>query len=509
MAVPRRPLGVLVSEGVVASAEMVGSVLPVMFAGAAATAIVCPQARRLYTLLCGAFARRRSLLLLNLERQVRMEELPWARPLVALLAAGEADAAGASARRCEAALREAVLCYLTHFPATLPPNKLIGAMKDALRLGAAGAPRGHLTEELAADIFQNAFSPSFDKAAHIAALTMAGSVYSRYYGLEETYASIAAAFELSEKEAMPVGVPTSSPAVCTAKATSVKDMLMCSIAAVRSGWFASGANAAGLGTVTEQKAVDYRLVKATRANGDRRIDLFGLATAKMSSWGAPHSGRLYDATQGGRAVEASMVITTHNLAQMVDMLGGLLDFDFAEAARVAFASIVSIYANPLLARSGWYALLHARRDVAYAWRHILFYISRVGVNATYAAAVEGANDLEEESAQRRADAAAAAINAPNALSPAGLEAQRSVLLELRRVLDARVPSQSCAEAPSSASSLGGGVHSFISAHFLDPLEALIDGAGCVPIKRGADGSLSAEKGDIVLGYYGWDSLQPQ
>ena len=222
-----------------------------------------------------------------------------------------------------------------------------------------------------------------------------------------------------------------------------------------------------------------------------------------------------------------MVITTHNLAQMVDMLGGLLDFDFAEAARVAFASIVSVYANPPLASSGWYALLHARRDVAYAWRHVLFYVSRVGVNATYAAVVEGANDEEEESAQRRADAAAAALNAPNALSPAGLEAQRSVLLELRRVLDARIPSQPCAEAPSSSSSFdinetrshecakypqrGSAAHArhVLTVHFLDPLSELIEGADVAVVRRGQQKggfACSASKGDVVLGYYGWDSL---
>jgi hypothetical protein len=67
----------LVRRGVIGSAETLARVLPQMTSRIRAAGIADPDLRRLYAAVYTSFRRRRSLLLLNLESQVRLEELPW------------------------------------------------------------------------------------------------------------------------------------------------------------------------------------------------------------------------------------------------------------------------------------------------------------------------------------------------------------------------------------------------------------------------------------------------
>jgi hypothetical protein len=68
---------VLVEAGVIPSAEVLARVIPQITAEVRSAGIADPALRRLYQALYGAFRRRRSLLLLNLESQVKFTELPW------------------------------------------------------------------------------------------------------------------------------------------------------------------------------------------------------------------------------------------------------------------------------------------------------------------------------------------------------------------------------------------------------------------------------------------------
>ena len=74
--------------------------------------------RPLYAAVYRAFRRRRSLLLLNLASQVRLEELPWMDALTPWI--GASDAHGRRARR---ALTQATQVAVTSFPQTLLPNQ--------------------------------------------------------------------------------------------------------------------------------------------------------------------------------------------------------------------------------------------------------------------------------------------------------------------------------------------------------------------------------------------------
>lgn len=67
----------LVEQGLITSGETLARVLPQMTSGLRAAGITDPGLRELYASIYRAFRRRRSLLLLNLQKQVRIEELPW------------------------------------------------------------------------------------------------------------------------------------------------------------------------------------------------------------------------------------------------------------------------------------------------------------------------------------------------------------------------------------------------------------------------------------------------
>ena len=67
----------LIERGIIMSGETLARVLPQVTSGLRAAGITDPTLRQLYASIYRAFRRRRSLLLLNLESQVRIEELPW------------------------------------------------------------------------------------------------------------------------------------------------------------------------------------------------------------------------------------------------------------------------------------------------------------------------------------------------------------------------------------------------------------------------------------------------
>ncbi|MGW4277318.1 hypothetical protein ACWEGQ_34395, partial [Streptomyces seoulensis] len=176
------PLGTLVERGVVPSAEVLAELVPQLVAATTAQAYGEETLRALMTANYRAFRDRRSLLLLNLERQVRVEELPWVRAVSGQrsAAAGEPDDEGALA-----VLRQLGELAVRAFPGTILPNPLVREFGVLERQGDLGAP---FVEELAADIFMGTFSPKFLKAARIAGELLRGSLYERYYGVD--YAAI-------------------------------------------------------------------------------------------------------------------------------------------------------------------------------------------------------------------------------------------------------------------------------------------------------------------------------
>jgi hypothetical protein len=113
-----------------------------------------------------AFRRRRSLLLLNLEHQVQIEELPW----VAAINAFRVDELLAH-ELSRQTLEQIVVLALTAFPQQILPNKLLQEIR------ALAEPSLPIVDEVAADIFMGDFSEKYLRAAQQAGMLLAGTWY--------------------------------------------------------------------------------------------------------------------------------------------------------------------------------------------------------------------------------------------------------------------------------------------------------------------------------------------
>jgi hypothetical protein len=160
---------------VITSGEVLAALVPQLTAGLAAASFADPRLRGLYTQAYAAFRRRRSLLLLDLEHQVRFEELPWIAALEPFRT--RRDDTVAPARE---ALRRITLIALDAFPHAILPNPLVREMGVLAGRAQIAMP---LVEEVAADIFTGHFTAKWADAADVASRVLDGSVYARYYDL--------------------------------------------------------------------------------------------------------------------------------------------------------------------------------------------------------------------------------------------------------------------------------------------------------------------------------------
>ncbi|MCX5174764.1 hypothetical protein [Streptomyces virginiae] len=166
----------LVARGVVPSAEVLAELVPQLVATVTADQYADEPLRNLMAGTYCAFRNRRSLLLLNLQHQVRIEELPWLRAV-----SGHRHAAAGAQEQAEEALRRLGELAVSAFPATVLPNPLVRELSHLGRQAELGTP---FVEELAADIFMGTFTPKFLVAARIAADLLEGSLYERYYDID-------------------------------------------------------------------------------------------------------------------------------------------------------------------------------------------------------------------------------------------------------------------------------------------------------------------------------------
>ncbi|MFJ6783351.1 hypothetical protein [Streptomyces yangpuensis] len=169
----------LVARGLVPSAEVLAELVPQLVANATAQRYADPALRTLEAATYRAFRNRRSLLLLDLAHQVRVDELPWVRAVAGH--GSDADTQERARAAAEAALRRLGDLAVGAFPGTLLPNPLVREMSHLARQADLSAP---FTEELAADIFMGTFSPKFLTAARTTADLLEDSLYPRYYGID-------------------------------------------------------------------------------------------------------------------------------------------------------------------------------------------------------------------------------------------------------------------------------------------------------------------------------------
>ncbi len=171
----RGPLHELIERGLVGSSESLAELVPTLSANVKCSVISGEPLRRLYTGLYEAFRKRRSLLLLHLESQVKFHELPWVREL-------EGMQRGASeSELAKQVLTEVALLSLKTFPQTITPNRLVKELRALVHLSGEEIP---LVDELAADIFMGSFSVNFLNAAHAAARLLRGTLYEAYYEID-------------------------------------------------------------------------------------------------------------------------------------------------------------------------------------------------------------------------------------------------------------------------------------------------------------------------------------
>lgn len=172
----RGTIAELIACGVITSADTVARVLPALTAEIRGAGFADPVLRRLYAATYRAFRRRRSLLLLDLQHQVALAELPW---IEVVESARSTDAAlAASARQ---ALVESAMVVVDAFPQAILPNKLLQEYRALAATAQLDLP---FVDEIATDIFMGEFTHKFIDAARRAARTLAGTLYADYYAID-------------------------------------------------------------------------------------------------------------------------------------------------------------------------------------------------------------------------------------------------------------------------------------------------------------------------------------
>lgn len=166
----------LTRRGLISSSEMMAGVLPQLTSGLHSLGIEDPGLRQLYASIYRAFRQRRSLLLLNLESQVRLGELPW---VSAIDRFRRQDLSESTATR--QTLEQVVLLALEHFPHAILPNRLVREMAELVKRAGLTIP---LVEELATDIFMGTFGAKFTHASKLASSMLQGSLYAAYYQID-------------------------------------------------------------------------------------------------------------------------------------------------------------------------------------------------------------------------------------------------------------------------------------------------------------------------------------
>jgi len=213
------PIEDLVGRGIIPSSEVLAQVLPQISSHVASAAFADPALRELYAKVYAAFRRRRSLLLLNLEHQVKIEELPW----VAALESFQASTATGRIRAADT-LRHAALLALTSFPQTILPNPLVREMTALAEQADVEIP---FVEEVAADIFMGTFTAKWRRAASVASTLMSGTLYASYYSLPDpsAWAPLPDSHGLVERVKLRWGKNTADDfaALCTDRAREAGD----------------------------------------------------------------------------------------------------------------------------------------------------------------------------------------------------------------------------------------------------------------------------------------------
>ncbi|MEQ4921895.1 hypothetical protein [Proteus hauseri] len=167
----------LIEQKLITSSEALGGIIPQITAGLRAGGILDIPLRHLYEKIYRAFKQRRSLLLLDLQHQVQLEELPW----IATIDKFREKQISNKIVFTEA-LNEFLLLNLRYFPQTQLPNPLLQELSS---LTSKIDSSIRWSEELAADIFMGMFSRKISNIlVNITNTPLPYSLYSQYYRID-------------------------------------------------------------------------------------------------------------------------------------------------------------------------------------------------------------------------------------------------------------------------------------------------------------------------------------
>lgn len=297
------PIERLISQGLVPSAEVLAELVPALTSRQVASSVADAELGALLGDVYAAFRRRRTLLLLNLEKQVQFTELPWVR-MAFDVAGAPVDGGAVQPDDPATVARQVAALAIDSFPGTILPNPLISELSTLYAAAGIDVP---LTEELAVDIFMGRFSPKFTRAAKVAAQWLRGSLYEAYYGI--SYVEVLA---LPEQQPQPSRLP---------------------------GWVSRGT--------------------------PRPV----LTLAVLCARAVPNED--WSVAANGRIVERQQILTTHNLAALLDVGRVQPRRPMAELAEDAAARAAALLA--LAQRQD--RPLATVKDAAYAWRQAVFFLS--------------------------------------------------------------------------------------------------------------------------------------
>jgi hypothetical protein len=134
--------------------------------------------------------------LLNLEHQVRLNDLPWIQAIESF----RKDDLNTQ-EQARLTLEQVLVMAITAFPQQILPNKLL---QEIRALAESAGLRLPIVDEVAADIFMGAFSEKYLRAAQQAGSLLEGTLYERYYGI--SYARVR---QLNDVKPSPYGAATS------------------------------------------------------------------------------------------------------------------------------------------------------------------------------------------------------------------------------------------------------------------------------------------------------------
>ncbi len=206
---------------------------------------------------------------------------------------------------------------LTGFPHAILPNPLIAQMTALAKQAGLAVP---LVEEVAADIFMGTFTEKWRHAAAAASRSLDGTLYARYYDLPKPDA-----------------------------------------------WATPRAERNARGS-------QRRWGKKTAG------DFVALCTARAAAEAPLSAARASHVAVNGTILEQAQILTTHNLAPLVDALD-LREQLTVLAPELAGRALACVLSRLQHQAGDWHASLQAVKNAAYAWRQAIYYLSLCELDA--------------------------------------------------------------------------------------------------------------------------------